>query len=160
VVQFLQRGKIDMGKKPLKTSCIILTVIACVILFAGFMFIFFPEQMYLTNTFNTYVGADWHGFKTANGNEASYFVLLHRELGIFILVLGAYGLLIVLKPYRNAEKWAWWVFLAGNTAGWVTAVVVSVVIHQVPQAFIYVLLLVISYAGLGVGAKYFFTKTS
>jgi hypothetical protein len=148
-----------MAERSLKTSWIILTVVTCVVLFAGITFTFIPEYMYLTNTFKSYVGVDWSGFKTANENQASYFVILHLELGIFILILGFYGLFIVLKPYRNAEKWAWWVSLAGNTLGWVTAVVVSVVIHQVPQAFAYAVLLAISYVGLGVGAKHFFKKT-
>jgi hypothetical protein len=39
--------------------------------------------------------------------------------------MGTYGLLIVLKSDRNAEKWAWWATLAGHTAGWVAAVVVA-----------------------------------
>jgi hypothetical protein len=116
--------------------------------------------VFLSPGFQSGVGEEWYSFKAANENPALFFVGVYRQLGIFILILGFYGLAVILRPYRRAEKWAWWLSLGGHTAGWAAAIVMGILAKLMPHTIIYAVLLVAAYVALAIGAKAILKKAS
>jgi len=69
-------------------------------------------------------------------------------------------LFVTLFAYRKGENWAWYIILIGNTLGWGGAIRENIYSGDMVVVLISIIVLVIAYVGLAIGAKAVLKKAS
>jgi hypothetical protein len=70
-----------------------------------------------------YTGGSWQQLTATSGEIAGYITLLFRMYGFYIVAFSLLAMAIAANAFRNAERWAWWALLIGNTIAFVSAMV-------------------------------------
>jgi hypothetical protein len=68
-----------------------------------------------------YSGGSWSELVGASPLVAAYMVVLFRMYGIYNVLFGFIGSVIVVTAFRRGERWAWWTLLVGNTVALMSA---------------------------------------
>jgi hypothetical protein len=118
VIKANKKGRyIEMDSKALKASWIIISVVICVGIIIGLLFIFMPA-FFIIGEFGGFTGQQWTDFTVSNSKASSFFLLEKSQMGFYIVMLGITELIVILLAYRKREKWAWYLLLIIETLGW------------------------------------------
>ena len=78
-----------------------------------------------------YSGASWSELASASPLAAGYMTLLYRMYGVYNILFGLMGSVIVLTAFRRGERWAWWALLVGNTVALLSAISYDLTVHAI-----------------------------
>jgi len=148
-----------METKAFKVSWILIIIVHCVIIIVGLAAIFIP-QSYIAKDYQLLTGNIWSDFVASNPQISSYITILTFEIGTIALAAGITALFVTLFAYRKGENWAWYIILIGNTLGWGGAIRENIYSGDMVVVLISIIVLVIAYVGLAIGAKAVLKKAS
>jgi uncharacterized membrane protein YhaH (DUF805 family) len=83
------------------------------VLIYGLIILIQPNAL-LELGFESHTGDSWAAFQSDAPLLGEYFSLVVRMLGAYNLAFGILALGIILKPFREGKRWAWWSLLLGN----------------------------------------------
>jgi hypothetical protein len=81
--------------------------------------------------FEGYSGGSWSALVAASPLVAGYITVLFRMYGIYCVLFGVMGSVIVVTAFRRGEPWAWWTLLVGNTVALVSAITYDQLVHAI-----------------------------
>ena len=148
-----------MESRAVKISWKIMMIPNIAVLFFGLIWVVAPD-ISVGQDFQSFMGQPWTDFVTSNAKIGSFISLLGQVLGMQMISIGILTIAITLTAYRRGEKWSWWVFLAGNTLGWGSGLVLEGTTGVMPIVAVQAIILLIAYVGLAIAARAILTKTS
>lgn len=141
-----------MDFKALKASWIIMSVVICIGMIIGLLFIFMPS-FFLIGEFGGFTGQQWTDFTVSNSKASLFFLLEKSQMGFYIVMLGITELIVILLAYRKRKKWAWYLILIIETLGWGGSIGYDIPNGDMVPVMTCLICLIISYIGLAIGAK-------
>ena len=148
-----------MEARAVKISWKIMMIPNIAVLFFGLIWVVAPD-ISVGQDLQSFMGQPWTDFVASNAKLGSFISLLGRVLGMQMISIGILTIAITLTAYRRGEKWAWWVFLAGNTLGWGSGLALEGTTGVMPIVAVQAIILLVAYVGLAIAAKAILTKTS
>jgi hypothetical protein len=134
-----------------KASWIMLLVVFIIGGIGGLLMIASPP-FFMASEVQGYLGRSWSDLEAANAALFGYFMHDVRLLGFMQVAAAVIAALIVLLYYRNKDKAAWYILLACSTIALGPTLVLNIPIGDVFVILFAGVLLVASYAALGLGA--------
>lgn len=102
-----------MGNKSIAIGWRAALILAVLTLMGGLMCILVPD--FIVNAkFQGHTGQAWRSFASAEEELARLYRIDQREVGFMCLSVAALVAGIVLKGYRQGEKWAWFTLLVAG----------------------------------------------
>lgn len=148
-----------MVSKSLKVSRIILLIASCLVILTSLMALITPD-FFTAHDFQITTGRQWMEFASSDKEVSAYIRGELFEMASFLLALGTTFLVVTIRAYREGARWAWYVILAAGTIASGGDVLSNVYEGNISAGLQAVLLLVIIYAGLAIGAKSVFQARS
>ena len=148
-----------MASKALKISRVILIVITAIASVLGLVLLFVPT-FFITSEYESFTGQTLADFAEINPQAYSYILLASSEMGVFLFAVALITLLIILIPYRNGEKWAWYAILISVTLVAIATIGFNIPLGAMEVVLLATILVVIDYAALAIGAKSILKKSS
>ena len=93
----------------------------------GLLSIFLTKTLFAPD-FTSFTAQSWSDFLTNNPKPAELFIIMQRQAGVMILIVGLFVALMAWKSYSKAEKWSWYTLLVTGVIGWGSAVAYYVVV--------------------------------
>lgn len=93
----------------------------------GLLSIFLTKTLFAPD-FASFTAESWSDFLTNNSKPAELFIIMQRQAGVMILIVGLFVALMAWKSYSKAEKWSWYTLLVTGVIGWGSAVAYYVVV--------------------------------
>jgi len=93
----------------------------------GLVSIFLTKTLFAPD-FTSFTAESWSDFLTTSPKPAELFIIMQRQAGIMILIVGLFVALMAWKSYSKAEKWSWYTLLVTGVIGWGSAVAYYVVV--------------------------------
>ena len=93
----------------------------------GLLSIFLTKTLFAPD-FTSFTAESWSDFLTTSPKPAELFIIMQRQAGIMILIVGLFVALMAWKSYSKAEKWSWYTLLVTGVIGWGSAVAYYVVV--------------------------------
>jgi len=93
----------------------------------GLLSIFLTKTLFAPD-FTSFTAQSWSDFLAASPKLAELFIIMQRQAGVMILIVGLFVALMAWKSYSKAEKWSWYTLLVTGVIGWGSAVAYYVVV--------------------------------